>query len=130
MASQKLVNETLAILSAAYPSTAKADREAMREFMILAAQALAPYPEDVLRKLVNPRVGIIAECAFFPSIAELRKFCDRAWEKIAPVRGGSYDPPPPAIEFSEEIRAQNRAKISKLFKELSNTLKSNGNGRI
>ena len=126
MASQKAVRQSLAVLTAAYPSTAKADRETMREFMVLAEQALAPYPEDVLARMVNPRLGIIAECSFFPSIAELKRYCDRAWERMAPRTQAALSP---AEQFSAEVRAANRARIVALFKDLRNEIASKDTGR-
>ena len=49
-----------------------------------ASAALEDFPADVLEELANPKVGIIRELKFAPSIAELVAWCERRQgEKIA-----------------------------------------------
>jgi len=80
MATESKINEAISILLAAYPSAGQ--KSTMGPFLALVTKTLQPYPNEVLGALVNPRNGIITECAFFPSLAELKIFCDRHHQKL------------------------------------------------
>jgi len=71
MATKTEAIKAVSILLAAYNDT-RADREI---FIRLASEALEQYSSRILIALVNPSNGIIAECKFMPSIAEMHEFC-------------------------------------------------------
>lgn len=55
-----------------------------RVFARQAAAALEDFPPDVLNDLASPKVGIIRELKFAPSVAELVAWCERRLaEKIS-----------------------------------------------
>ncbi len=77
--------------------------------------ALAEYPDEVLAKLVDPRVGIATKCKFLPTIAELTEALEaemephrKAWRDEHEKRTAlpRYEPPkrtPKEIERVQEI---------------------------
>jgi hypothetical protein len=87
-------------------------------FAELAARALEDYSDDVLRKLVDPKEGIITESRFLPSIAEMKDYCQTVIQSryVPPVQ---YLPPKEAYIPPEE-----RARVVKRFEELSKHLAS------
>jgi hypothetical protein len=127
MASKVHIQKTIAILIAAYPSADAKEKEAMAPFLRMVEQMMLPYPERVLSELVNSRIGIIATSKFFPSIAELKQFCDRLWDKLDPQVQVDRAPDPlmlggPAKD--PEVEAAQRACIIQGFKDLLAELKS------
>jgi hypothetical protein len=82
MANQLKVQQTIAVLMAAYPS--KSNQDHMGPFLAMVEKLLSAYPPEVLDDLVNPRTGIVTQCSFFPSIAELKKFCEGSWDRLHP----------------------------------------------
>ncbi|CAB4127622.1 hypothetical protein UFOVP95_42 [uncultured Caudovirales phage] len=84
MATKVQVQKTIAVLIAAYPNMDAKTREAIGPFLQMVERLLAPYPAEVLDCLVNVRTGIMTTTSFFPSIAELKKFCEREWDKLSP----------------------------------------------
>lgn len=110
MATESKINEAISILLAAYPATGQ--KSTMGPFLALVTKTLQPYPNEVLAALVNPRSGIITECSFFPSIAELKIFCDRHHQKLLEVhyrdrqeeeRRKALPPPPEDPRVREAI---------------------------
>ena len=81
MATIQEAQKALAVLMAAYPSSDKLDREAMRRFADMAAQALTTYHPTILAAMVNPTTGLATKCKFVPSIAEMVEFCERLAQK-------------------------------------------------
>jgi len=84
MANKVQVQKTIAVLIAAYPNTDAKTQEAMGPFLQMVERLLAPYPTEVLDALINVRTGIMTTTNFFPSIAELKKFCEREWDRLSP----------------------------------------------
>ena len=80
MASESKINEAIAILLAAYPATGQ--KSTMGPFLTLVSKTLQPYANEVLLALVDPRRGIVAESKFFPSLAEIKIFCDRHQQQL------------------------------------------------
>lgn len=127
MASKVHIQKTIAILIAAYPSADAKEKEAMAPFLKMVEQMLAPYPEQVLGELVNPRTGIIASARFFPSIAELKQFCDRLWDKFDPRVQIDRAPDPLMLEGpadDPEVKSAERARAIQGFKDLLAELQS------
>jgi hypothetical protein len=92
MASESKIDTTIAILCSSY--RAKND-DLMAKFLVMVRKLLSEYPDAVLEQLVNPKTGIMVECSFFPSIAELKKFCEKAWDRHDPRV--TYDRAPLAL---------------------------------
>jgi hypothetical protein len=134
MATKVQVQKTIAILIAAYPNTDAKARESMGPFLQMVEQLLAPYPAEVLDCLVSPRMGIIATCNFFPSIAELKKFCEREWDRLSPrvVADRTEEikqlygriEPKEIQEAQKAMEREKRAKVIEGFKQLSAELKA------
>jgi hypothetical protein len=85
----------------------------MDRYLATLPRVLECYPDAVLERLVNPRTGIAVECGFFPSIAELKKFCEKAWDRYDPRV--TYDRAPLALPNPdrqpqiEQVRAMAQA---------------------
>tara|TARA_R110000822_G_scaffold38988_1_gene107515 strand:- start:630 stop:1076 length:447 start_codon:yes stop_codon:yes gene_type:complete len=100
--------------------------------MQLATRALSDYPDDLLGYLADPARGIVRKSKFIPTIAECCAFMDAQWDRQraeADFRRRESQrklPPPDDSLLSPEKRAENRAKISAMFRELSADLKRNG----
>jgi hypothetical protein len=120
MASQTYIEKTIAILVAAYPFKAS-DADRMRPFLKMVERVLEPYPHEVLDRLANPRTGIVAVCTFFPSIAEIKKFCEREWDKISPHN--RYDREAPALLSREDDTPERRANVIEKFADLMRDLR-------
>lgn len=125
MATLAQTQKAIAILMAAYPNTDGKTREAMEPFLKMVERVLAPYPAEVLDAMVHPRMGIISRCSFFPSIAEIKQFCDREWDRLSPrvVQDRADDVKqlygrvePDAAE--DETKAKRRAQVLAGFKDL------------
>jgi hypothetical protein len=121
MATSSKINEAIAILLSAYPSAGQ--KANMGPFLALVTKTLEPYPNEILNELISPRTGIITECAFFPSLAELKLFCDKRHqvacealyrERQEETRRNALPAPP--------MDPQVRANINAGFKDLSREL--------
>jgi hypothetical protein len=127
MATPFQIKQALAVLVAAYPSADKMDRETMRHFLGILEKTLAPYPPQVLIEMVHPRTGIIASAKFFPSLAEVKAWCDKRWDSVAPrihdderselarLRGPSEEA---ITAYEQERRKANLQKFADLLREL------------
>ncbi|MFN3890642.1 MAG: hypothetical protein ACK4MV_09600 [Beijerinckiaceae bacterium] len=72
--------KALALVVGSYRTSYADDRVFSRQ----AAAALEDFPELVLEELASPKIGIIRELKFSPSVAELVDWCERRQgEKIA-----------------------------------------------
>jgi len=94
----------------------------------MASESLSEFPDDVLGKLCDPKVGIVTTCTFLPSIAELRNFCHREWDRIAPRLAEERAEEarrlyaPVDVETPDEREAR-RAIVKQKFQELIAELK-------
>jgi hypothetical protein len=121
MANPQQVKRAIAVMLAAYPRANGGDQESMRQFLTLVENFLAQYPNEVLEAMVAPRTGIMSVCTHLPSIAEMKKFCDRKWDILSPravadnhddirqLYGPKSDP---------EHDAEHRARMVEKFKDL------------
>jgi hypothetical protein len=80
--------------------------EHMDRYLATLPRVLECYPDAVLERLVNPRTGIAVECGFFPSIAELKRFCERAWDRHDPRV--TYDRAPLALPPADRAESVKR----------------------
>lgn len=107
MADPKKVSQAIAILATGY--RVKDDEDGrMERFLGMVRKLLSEYPDAVLDKLVNPKTGIMVESTFFPSLAELKRFCDRAWDKAEPRT--VYDRAPLALPGPDRTASVERVK--------------------
>jgi hypothetical protein len=126
MANQAHIKRTIAVLLAAYPKANDTDRESMTQFLKLVEKILEVYPGEVLEALIKPRTGIMSQCQFFPSIAEIKKFCDRQWDLLAPRAVADnqdevrqlYGPKSDPVHDAEH-RAMMLQKFQDLIREIS-----------
>lgn len=86
MADQQLVRKAISVLISAYPKVNQTDQDAMNQYLILLENFLIQYPNELIHALASPRTGIIAECSFFPAIADVKKFLDREFAALAQRR--------------------------------------------
>jgi len=84
MASKAEAEKAMAVLMTVYPRMEDKSEEAMMQFVEYASQSLMSYTPAVLAEMVHPRTGITTQCKNFPSIADMREFCDvrlrKHWE--------------------------------------------------
>jgi hypothetical protein len=73
--------KAVGIILSSYPS---GNREGIENFYKMAVESLSEYPTEVLDRLCHPKTGIITTSSFIPSVAEMRKFCDRQWDMLSP----------------------------------------------
>jgi hypothetical protein len=59
-----------------------AAKEETITFLEIAEKSLLKYPDEVIERLASPTSGIVTQCKFLPTIAEMVEFCDRQWDKI------------------------------------------------
>ena len=81
-------------------------------FAQLAAQALEDYGDHILKQLVDPKTGIIAESRFMPSIAEMRAFCQQRAISREVSRPDFLSLPP-----ERSISKEERERVAKQFEE-------------
>lgn len=115
--------KAVGIILSSYPS---ANREGIENYYRMASESLSEFPTEVLERLCNPKTGIVAQCTFLPSIAEMRKFCNREWDILSPravadnhddirqLYGPKSDP-----EHDAEHRARMVEKFKDLIREIS-----------
>jgi len=84
MATKSEAQKALAVLMTVYPRMEDKSEEAIKQFVEYASQSLMSYTPAVLAEMIHPRSGITTKCKNFPSIADMREFCDvrmrKAWE--------------------------------------------------
>ena len=126
MANAIQVKKAIAMLLAAYPRANDMEQESMRQYLLLVESFLAQYPNEVLEAMVSPRSGIIAQCVHFPTIAEMKKYCDRKWDILSPrAIADNHDDikqlygPKSDFEHDEEHRARMIQKFKDLIREIS-----------
>ena len=71
----------MGIILASYPS---ANPDAVGGYYKMAVESLSEFPGEVLQGLCHPKTGIMTTSKFLPSIAELRAFCHRVWDRTDP----------------------------------------------
>ena len=88
-------------LLACYPNT-KADDK----FAKMAAMALAHYPDETLRAMLDPKDGIITQCHYMPSISQMKDFC-KSYAPIPQKREyfTGTTPPPASQESKDRVDA-------------------------
>lgn len=116
--------KALGIILSSFPS---GNREGIENFYRMAVESLSKYPDRVLEELADPNLGIVTKSTFIPSIAEMRSFCDRAWDRLDPPTQIDRAPDPlmlggPAKD--PEAEAAQRTRIIQGFKDLLAELKS------
>lgn len=128
MATKPEINRAMAILFAAYPSANRIEDGPMEQFAAILSRTLAPYPAEVLAEMVNPRTGLIATAKFLPSIAEIKSWCDRTWDRQSPRPTEPAAPRAqiagPSAERAAEIEAQQRAANVAKFRDLIRELRA------
>ena len=93
MATDSTIKKALAMLCTYY--RVKDGDEHMGRFLQTLPRVLHPYPDAIIDQLAHPRAGVASECSFFPSIHELKAFCDKAWDRYDPRV--TYDRAPLAL---------------------------------
>ena len=122
MATKVQIQKTIAVLVAAYPNTDAKEQHAMEPFLKMVEQMLAPYPPAVLDELISPRSGIIGISRFFPSIAEIKQFCDRAWDKIDPPNRSAIDRAPLQLSGPPEDAAASKAHKARMMQKFQDLI--------
>lgn len=118
------VQKAIAILMASYPGASA--KPGMAEFLKLVEQLLRRYHPEVLEDFGHPSRGIASECKFFPSLAEIKGWCEdqanaiwraRERERVSEVRAlyGRVEVP---SEMTPAEMAENRARVVELFHNL------------
>ena len=100
----------------------------------MAVEGLREFPDEVLRALCHPTMGIQANNKFVPSIAELREFCNREWDRLSPrvVADRTEEikqlygriEPKEIQEAQKAMEREKRAKVIEGFKQLSAELRA------
>jgi hypothetical protein len=57
-----------------YPATNQADT---REYVVALAGALVLHPREIAAACVHPVIGVVRECMFKPTIADIARWCGR-----------------------------------------------------
>lgn len=70
---RQVAAQALALVMSAYRSSYADPKLFVRQ----ASSALEDYPEQVLADLANPKIGLVRELKFAPSIAEMVEWCDK-----------------------------------------------------
>ena len=117
--SPKLLAERTKILIGCYPAGKPNDPEI---YTAAIASALANYPEEIVKRVTDPRTGIQRKCKFLPSVAEVIEACE---EEMRPIRArwraermAQQVIEQHAKERSPEERARVFARFQKLSAEL------------
>jgi len=125
MANAIQVKKAIAMLLAAYPRANDMEQESMRQYLLLVESFLAQYPNEVLEAMVSPRTGIVSQCIHFPTIAEMKKYCDRKWDILSPRAISDNQEevrqlygPKAGPEHTAEHRARMIQKFHDLMKEI------------
>lgn len=114
----------MGIILSSFPS---GNREGIENFYRMAVQSLSHYPNNVLEELADPKVGIVTKATFIPSIAEMRTFCDRIWNRIDPPNRASIERAPLQLAGPQEDDAATvarRARVVQGFNDLLADLQS------
>ena len=135
MADEATVKKAIAVLIAAYPGAA--NRDGMDKFLRLLEQLLRGYQPQILEDIAHVRRGLPAQHKFFPSIAEVKEWCDRRaaelWREASREEALErqfqnrllYGRTEREEELTASEIAERRAKVSSLFKELAADLRTN-----
>jgi hypothetical protein len=81
----------------------------------MAVESLERYPDNVLEELANPKMGIVTKSTFIPSIAEMRTFCDRIWNRIDPPSRASISKAPLQLSGPSEDKEAKEAERKKVI---------------
>lgn len=87
----------------------------------MATESLAEFPDPILNHLANPKTGIVAQCTFIPSIAELRKFCTD--EMAARYRRAQFEDREEARRLhapdaNPAVSKETQTRVAGMFKDL------------
>ena len=108
-----------------YPS---ANPERIETYQKMAVQALKDYDVRILEKMASPR-GIVAQCKFVPSIAEMVEFCEKlankAWEQDRRDRNREIQLTYRPAEKTGAQKAAERERVKEGFKALLAELDAN-----
>lgn len=134
MASKSEAQKAIAVLMTVYPRMEDKTPETIRQFVEYASQSLMSYSPAVLAEMVHPRTGVTAKCRHFPSIAEMREFCDertrKAWEnherEARDIERSLIDGPKEPQQ-SPEVLAE-RARVKEGFRKLLTELSATARG--
>jgi len=50
----------------------------------MSVEALKYFPDEILQALCNLTMGIQTKNKFVPSIAEMKEFCNKEWDRLSP----------------------------------------------
>ena len=118
----------MGIILASYPS---ANPDAVGGYFKMAVESVSEFPSEVLQALCNPKTGIMTTNKFLPSIAELRSFCHRVWDRTDPrdVEGRTdeikrlYGRVERQEEETASERRAKRNEVLESFRQLSSDLR-------
>jgi hypothetical protein len=99
-AGREMSLKMLALVVGSYRTSYADDRVFLRQ----AAAALEDFPKPVLDELASPKVGIIRELKFAPSVAELVAWCER--RQGEKVEGAATTPQERAAIFHAAERGE------------------------
>lgn len=118
------------MLFAGYPGQHPRDPDTYAAFI---ATLCVGKPKRIVRGLVHPETGVIAECKFLPTVAEVNEWFSTRLPK-EPARFNAAEhrkflPAPPEPEIPPEIRAARVAKLKAVAAEIRAVTESNVVGR-
>ena len=98
----------------------------LETFSMMALESLADEPDGVLNTMANPKLGIVTQCRFLPTIAEMREFCRN--ERIRIAEEDRRDAvatarrlPPSRTEVEPEVRTKIAFGLKSLVNEIRET---------
>jgi hypothetical protein len=97
------------MLLATYPTQKANDPDTYTQQLVL---ALSGKPKAVLHDICHPVIGVVAECRFLPTMAEIAAWCRRRNVELAPPRKLPPPAPPP-----EPISAEERARRDEMVRQ-------------
>ena len=124
MTTPAYVEKAVAILMASYPGAGA--KPGMAEFLKLVEQLLSRYHAEVLNDFGHPSRGIAAECKFFPSLAEIKAWCEESANKIWRAREQErsnesrllYGRAERETELTPGEMAEKRERVATMFRDL------------
>ena len=79
--SKEAAAKAVSIILASYPSV---NKENLEGFYRMSVEALKYFPDEILQALCNLTMGIQTKNKFVPSIAEMKEFCNKEWDRLSP----------------------------------------------
>ena len=82
MLARLLLSEALNLVAnmlKSYPGSSQRD---LREYVAALAGALCQHPREIAEMCAHPVTGVVSECMFKPTVADVKRWCDRVGEPL------------------------------------------------